>query len=57
MGTFTKSFGSVGGYIGGSHALIEYLRESSFGQRYAAALAPACAMQALEVGRPFAISI
>ncbi len=47
MGTFTKSFGSVGGYIAASAPMIAYLRETSLGQRYAAAMAPACAMQAL----------
>lgn len=63
MGTFTKSFGSVGGYIAGSRQLIRYLRQTrrvigsvsiritlffrSFGQRYAAAMAPACAQMAL----------
>jgi serine palmitoyltransferase len=47
MGTFTKSFGSVGGYIAASKPLIRYLRETSLGQRYAAAMAPACATQAL----------
>jgi len=26
MGTFTKSFGSAGGYIGGSRKLIDFLR-------------------------------
>ena len=29
MGTFTKSFGAAGGYIAGSHQIIEYLRVSS----------------------------
>ena len=29
MGTFTKSFGAAGGYIGGSKKLINYLRLNS----------------------------
>jgi 7-keto-8-aminopelargonate synthetase-like enzyme len=29
MGTFTKSFGSCGGYIAGDHALIRYLKTTS----------------------------
>ncbi|KAL0235005.1 hypothetical protein GEMRC1_001587 [Eukaryota sp. GEM-RC1] len=29
MGTFTKSFGSVGGYVSGSKSLIDYLKRSS----------------------------
>lgn len=29
MGTFTKSFGSCGGYIAGDHALVRYLKTTS----------------------------
>ena len=29
MGTFTKSFGAAGGYIAGSHQIIEFLRVST----------------------------
>ena len=29
MGTFTKSFGAAGGYIGGTKKLINYLRLNS----------------------------
>ncbi len=47
MGTFTKSFGSVGGYIAGSHELINHVRASSYAMYYDSALPPACAEQAL----------
>jgi serine palmitoyltransferase len=47
MGTFTKSFGSVGGYIAGAPDLIAYLKRCSWGQTYATAMSPACAQQAL----------
>ncbi|KAM0746045.1 PLP-dependent transferase [Meredithblackwellia eburnea MCA 4105] len=40
MGTFTKSFGAAGGYIAGSHALIEALRQSSHSENYAEAMPP-----------------
>ncbi|KAE8586112.1 hypothetical protein XENTR_v10021555 [Xenopus tropicalis] len=38
MGTFTKSFGSAGGYIGGSKVLIEYLRAHSHSAAYATSM-------------------
>merc|ERR1719152_574610 len=47
MGTFTKSFGSVGGYIAGSKELVDYLRSTSPGEAYASSMAPVCAQQAL----------
>jgi serine palmitoyltransferase len=34
MGTFTKSFGGMGGYIAGDKALIQYLRRASAGSVY-----------------------
>lgn len=40
MGTFTKSFGSCGGYIAGDKGLIDYLRNHSPAHLYAAAMAP-----------------
>jgi len=47
MGTFTKSFGSIGGYIAGSHQLIHYLRATSFSSIYAEAMPSPAAVQAL----------
>jgi serine palmitoyltransferase len=40
MGTFTKSFGSCGGYIAGSKALIDYLRAECPANLYATAMSP-----------------
>lgn len=40
MGTFTKSFGGAGGYIGGNHDLINYLRNKSHGAFYAVPMPP-----------------
>jgi 8-amino-7-oxononanoate synthase/acyl carrier protein len=40
MGTLSKSFGSCGGFIGGSASLIEYLRYTTPGFVYAAGLPP-----------------
>lgn len=51
MGTFTKAFGSVGGYISGSKELIEYLRARSFGTVYSTSMSPPCAQQALSALR------
>ncbi|KAJ1078687.1 hypothetical protein CapIbe_008744 [Capra ibex] len=45
MGTFTKSFGASGGYIGGKKALIDYLRTHSHSAVYAASLSPPVAEQ------------
>jgi serine palmitoyltransferase len=47
MGTFTKSFGSVGGYIAADRALINVMQTSNAGTINADPLAPVCAMQAL----------
>lgn len=51
MGTFTKSFASVGGYIAGSKEVITFLRASSFGTVYANSMSPICAQQALSALR------
>ncbi|XP_025411695.1 serine palmitoyltransferase 2 [Sipha flava] len=40
MGTFTKSFGSGGGYIAGSKDLIDYLKANSYASCYASTMAP-----------------
>lgn len=45
MGTFTKSFGAVGGYIAGSQELITYMRQASAGSAYSASLSPPCCQQ------------
>ena len=40
MGTLSKSFGSCGGYIAGSKALVEYLKYTSPGFVYSVGLSP-----------------
>jgi len=47
MGTFTKSFGAAGGYIGGKKEVIDYLRMNSHGSSYAEAMSPAVAQQVM----------
>ncbi|KAL1501165.1 hypothetical protein ABEB36_006547 [Hypothenemus hampei] len=49
MGTFTKSFGSAGGYIAGSKELITYLREHSLASCHAWAMSPPLAAQIIAV--------
>ncbi|KAN0015748.1 hypothetical protein ACTFIV_009594 [Dictyostelium citrinum] len=51
MGTYTKSFGAIGGYVAGDKSLIDHLRQSSFSQVYANSMSPVCAVQALEALR------
>uniref|UniRef100_A0A6Q2YMK2 serine C-palmitoyltransferase n=1 Tax=Esox lucius TaxID=8010 RepID=A0A6Q2YMK2_ESOLU len=45
MGTFTKSFGAAGGYIGGKRELIDYLRSHSHSAIYATSMSPPVAQQ------------
>lgn len=45
MGTFTKSFGGAGGYIGGTKILIDYLRKHSHSTAYATSMSPPVAEQ------------
>jgi serine palmitoyltransferase len=45
MGTFTKSFGSAGGYIAGSRDLINFLRMNSHAASYASSMSPPVTMQ------------
>ncbi|KAL0967574.1 hypothetical protein UPYG_G00253960 [Umbra pygmaea] len=45
MGTFTKSFGAAGGYIGGKRELIDYLRSHSHSAMYATSMSPPVAQQ------------
>lgn len=47
MGTFTKSFGSCGGYIAGSKDLIKYLKAVSPGHLYATAISPPAVQQVI----------
>jgi len=51
MGTFTKSFGSAGGYISASKAVIDGLRQSAPGSTFASAMSAPCAAQALTAFR------
>nr|XP_022911093.1 serine palmitoyltransferase 2 [Onthophagus taurus] len=51
MGTFTKSFGSAGGYIAGSKEFVSYLREYSYANKYAVAMSPPVAAQIIGVLR------
>ncbi|KAJ7541375.1 hypothetical protein O6H91_10G056900 [Diphasiastrum complanatum] len=47
MGTFTKSFGSCGGYIAGSKELITYLKHVSPGHIYATSMSPPAVQQVI----------
>uniref|UniRef100_UPI00398EF2A8 serine palmitoyltransferase 2-like isoform X1 n=1 Tax=Pristiophorus japonicus TaxID=55135 RepID=UPI00398EF2A8 len=45
MGTFTKSFGAAGGYIGGKQELVDYLRSHSHSTVYATSMSAPVAEQ------------
>jgi len=47
MGTFTKSFAAVGGYITGTKEVIDHLRRNSFGPLYSPSMPPGCCQQIL----------
>jgi len=47
MGTFTKSFGAAGGYIGGSKKLINYLKVNSHSATYATSMSAPVAQQVI----------
>lgn len=47
MGTFTKSFGAMGGYIAGSREFIDFLRANSAGTLYGNAMSPVVCKQIL----------
>ena len=47
MGTFTKSFGAMGGYIAGSKDVISFLRRRCAGSAYHNSLSPAVCQQVI----------
>jgi len=47
MGTFTKSFASIGGYIASSKEVIEHLKKHSIGASYEISLPPVNVQEAL----------
>ncbi|TMW62056.1 hypothetical protein Poli38472_009549 [Pythium oligandrum] len=47
MGTFTKSFGAMGGYVAASEEIISFMRGSSAGANYSTSLSPVIATQVL----------
>src|SRR5207237_9750595 len=51
MGTFSKSFASCGGYVGGSKVLVQYLKYTAPGFVYSVGMSPANAAAALEACR------
>lgn len=51
MGTFTKSFGAIGGYIAADTTVVDYLRRHSSISLHCDSLAPPCAQQVLSVLR------
>jgi len=51
MGTFTKSFGAIGGYIAGQQSLIEPVRQIGASQMFSAGLSSPCVAQVLSALR------
>jgi serine palmitoyltransferase len=51
MGTFTKSFGAVGGYLAGSKELIDNLRPYCAGHVHSASISPPAAQQVISAMR------
>ncbi|KAM3930740.1 serine palmitoyltransferase 3-like [Leptodactylus fuscus] len=49
MGTFTKSFGAMGGYIAGKKDLVDYLRTHSHSALYASSMSPPVTEQTIRV--------
>jgi len=47
MGTFTKSFGAVGGYIAASADTVAHLKRTSAGYQYSASISAAAAQQVI----------
>jgi len=47
MGTFTKSFGAVGGYIAGAKDIVDYLRYTCAGSAYSASISPPACQQVI----------
>lgn len=47
MGTFTKSFGSIGGYIASSRDVVEEIKRTSFGTIYDTQISVGCAQQVI----------
>jgi 8-amino-7-oxononanoate synthase len=51
MGTLSKTLAACGGFVAGSHRLVEYLKHNAGGFVFSVALAPALAASALEAYR------
>jgi len=47
MGTFTKSFGSAGGYIAGTKSLVEHIKKYSHANAYSTSMSPVVAQQVI----------
>lgn len=51
MGTFTKSFGAVGGYVAADKNIIEFMRAHSAGHVYSASISPPATQQIISALR------